>query len=81
MKTQVDIRAQIAQRLVVARQRQGYLTGKMFCAQHDFSLWTYQRHEKGALVMDASQLMRYADALGVSLNVLLFDDGVFSEQV
>jgi hypothetical protein len=57
----------IADRLKKARIKKGYQSCRHFALKHDFCERTYQRHEGAVNNMDFSIIMRYCQALDISI--------------
>lgn len=71
MKSQLDIRNIIAERLKIAREKAGFNSIEKFCQYNDIPLAQYQQHEEATLPMMASQAMRYCKALNISIYHLM----------
>lgn len=68
---QITIRKEIAKRLANARIVAGYNSPESFCQKHNLNIGIYLQHEKGNIVLRASQAIHYGDLLNVSVQWLM----------
>jgi len=67
----------IAERLKKARIIKGYRSCRDFALKFDFCERTYQRHENAKNNMDCSIMMRYCQALNISILWLQTGNEIF----